>query len=588
MQAGRALILLLSHKPPAMKHLLTLLTICTTYTVFAQPPTISYQAVSLSPSLSAPVDVVSANDGTNRLFIVQQSGRIRVINGTTVSEFLNVGGPAPDSNFISTGGEQGLLSMAFHPDYNGTTNRYFFIYYTNRNSDLEIRRYQTVAGNINRADTDPATNTVIITIPHPGQTNHNGAKLNFGADGYLYFATGDGGGGNDPSNNAQNGNSLLGKMLRIDINNTSAFGNYAVPADNPFVSDPNVDDRIWALGLRNPFRWSFDRLTGAMWIGDVGQGAQEEVHYRPAGSTGGVNYGWRCFEGHIPTPGLQPCTLNSSAPYAPPVYDYPNPSGSSSSVTGGYVYRGTEYPNFRGYYIAADVYSGQVHILWPRAGGGFDSSVQAGSANGVVGFGEDENGVLYAVSLFTNTLYKVVATGGTALPVRLSNVQLRKESGYNEINWIASSEEDALYYRIQHSFNGSSFIETGKQTAGTNREGRYTFRHYTNSNASLFYRIAVEKRNGALVYSDVLRVPGEARNQQVYPTIVKGQSLMLSAVAADRVVIMNSQGAQVLEQNLNGFTGVKTIELPVLAKGLYLVMIQGNDGRKQTERIIVE
>lgn len=571
-----------------MKHLLTLLAFGFFCVAHAQPPTISYQAISLSASLTDPVDVVSAGDGTNRLFVVQQGGRIRVINGTTVSDFLNVAGPAPDPNLIVAGGEQGLLSMAFHPDYNGTTNRFFFIYYTNQNSDLEISRYQTAAGNINQVDT--TTRTTIITIPHPGQTNHNGGKLNFGTDGYLYFATGDGGGGNDPSNNAQNGNSLLGKMLRIDINNTSAFGNYAVPVDNPFVSDPAVDDRIWALGLRNPFRWSFDRLTGAMWIGDVGQGAQEEVHFRPAGSTGGVNYGWRCFEGHIPTPSLQPCTLNPSAPYTPPVYDYPNPAMGSSSVTGGYVYRGTEYPNFRGYYVAADVYSGQVHILWPRAGGGFDSSVQAGSANGIVGFGEDENGVLYTVSLFTDQLYKVVATGGAALPGRIGSFRAMRKSGYNELNWAMLSEQELSRYRIEYSLNGNDFSDAGAITPSAAANGRYTFRHNLNASSTVYYRLVMESIDGRKTYSDVLRLEGDGgKAYSIYPTSINDGQVFLSArKPVQKISVVNGNGATVWEQNLDGFTGVQSLNLPALAKGVYVTMVWGSDGTRQAEKVIVQ
>lgn len=170
----------------------------------------------------------------------------------------------------------------------------FFIYFNNLSGDIEVRRYQTTSGNTNTADL--STSTAIITIPHPSNSNHNGGKLNFGPDGYLYFATGDGGGGNDVPNNAQTGSSFTGKMLRLNIDTTTVlYGNYGiptVPAGNPYIEDAAIDDRIWALGLRNPYRWSFDRQTGDMWIGDVGQGAQEEINYRPAASTGKVNYGW--------------------------------------------------------------------------------------------------------------------------------------------------------------------------------------------------------------------------------------------------------------------------------------------------------
>ena len=235
-------------------------------TVFSQPPAINYQSVITG--LSAPIDIVNAHDGSNRLFIVQQGGVIKVWNGTALSNFIDL------SSVISTGGERGLLSMAFHPNFNGTSNRYFFVYYTNTNGDIEVSRYQTTLGNSNTGDA--STGTVIITIPHPTNSNHNGGKLNFGSDGYLYFATGDGGGANDVPNNAQNGNVLLGKMLRIDIDNTDPpdHPNYAIPPANPYIGVSGFLPEIYNLGLRNPFRWSFDRTTGDMWIGDVGQSAK--------------------------------------------------------------------------------------------------------------------------------------------------------------------------------------------------------------------------------------------------------------------------------------------------------------------------
>jgi glucose/arabinose dehydrogenase len=311
-------------------------------------PVINYNTIITS--LSQPVDIVNAGDGTNRIFVVEQgssgSAAIKVYSSTYVSlgTFLTVTG-------ISTGGEQGLLSMAFHPDYE--TNGFFWVYYTNSAGNLEVSRYKVSAGNVNQADA--GSKQVVITIPHPGQTNHNGAKLNFGADGFLYFATGDGGGGGDPNNNAQNGNSLLGKMLRINVStgNTAPF--YTVPNDNPFVTNANVLDEIWALGLRNPFRWSFDRSNGNMWIGDVGQGAKEEINYRTAAQSAGVNYGWRCYEGSLQY-NTSGCLAQNN--YVFPVYEYDNlgGSGTPASVVGGFVYRGSTYPSMQGYYYATDVY----------------------------------------------------------------------------------------------------------------------------------------------------------------------------------------------------------------------------------------
>jgi glucose/arabinose dehydrogenase len=371
-----------------------------------QPPTISFQNQNIT-GLSAPVDIVNAGDGSNRMFLVQRTGLIKIwTGGTTTSNFIDLG-PTGDNIITSAGSEQGLLSLAFHPNYDGVNNRYFYVYYTDLSGNLALRRYETTAGNPNAGDVN--SDVLFLTIPHPTNSNHNGAKLNFGSDGYLYFATGDGGGAGDVPNNAQNGTSLLGKMLRLDVDHTSSYGNYAAPASNPYTSDPNIDDRIFALGLRNPFRWSFDRLNGNIWIGDVGQGAWEEINFRSAANAAaGTNYGWRCYEGMHPynTSGCQ-----SANSYTAPVFEYPNP-GTGAAVTGGYVYRGSEYPNFRGYYIAADVYSGNIYLVWPN-GTSWSSATQPG-VNTIVGFGETETGVLYAVSL-AGALYKVVATGGTPL-----------------------------------------------------------------------------------------------------------------------------------------------------------------------------
>ncbi len=553
----------------------------------AQPPIITYQ--SAITGLSAPVDLVNAGDGSNRLFIVQQTGIIRVWNGTTLSEFANFG--STGANIITSGGEQGLLSMAFHPDFDGVTNRYFFIYYNDLNGDIAVRRYQTTAGNSNTADL--STSTPIITIPHPVNSNHNGGKLNFGPDGYLYFATGDGGGGNDVPNNAQTGTVLLGKMLRLNIDtSTVAYGNYGIPTKptgNPYVEDAGIDDRIWALGLRNPFRWSFDRLTGDMWIGDVGQGAFEEINYRPANATGHVNYGWRCYEGYASTPGVPDCI---PVDYVPPVYDYPNPGSGSSSVIGGFVYRGNEYPNFRGYYIATDVYSDDIFLLWPNGSGGFDSSVQTGGAGYfVVGIGEAEDGTLYAVSQGTNTVYKIVATGGTVLPVKLGNFSVTPSNGYNRINWTTLSETNAKNFHVEYGNNGRDFERVGTvNSRGMINGSSYRYDHRVQSKQDMYYRLAMEDFNGTVQYSTVQRVPGTRESgMRLYPTVVQQLSFTLESLydPVHLIRVFHSGGRQVFSQNLNGFTGEKLVTLPSLAKGVYVVEILGKT-QSQMQKIIIQ
>jgi glucose/arabinose dehydrogenase len=358
-------------------------------------PVVSF--TSVITGLSAPIDLVHAGDGTNRIFIAQQGGLIRVYDQAFASlgNFLTVTG-------ISTGGERGLLSLVFHPDYE--TNGFFFVFYTNTAGDLEIARYK-VSANPNIAD---PTKTVVLTIPHPGQSNHNGGKLIFGTDGYLYLSTGDGGGGGDVPNNAQNQSVLLGKLLRIAVNTSTTPPYYTVPAGNPFGNE------IWALGLRNPFRWSFDGQTQDIWIGDVGQDNSEEIDFVPASAGGGVNYGWRCYEGNTPynTSGCGPISN-----YTFPVHTYPT-QNPSSAVTGGRVYRGTVYPAMQGYYIASDFYSGNIYKIISSGVGGWTISTQSAVRTGISCFGEIESGELYATVLTNGNVYRVEG----AFPTGVGNV----------------------------------------------------------------------------------------------------------------------------------------------------------------------
>jgi glucose/arabinose dehydrogenase len=267
--------------------ILTLVFIITSTQSYTQP-VVAFET-KVSSGLVEAVDITNAGDGSDRIFVVQRGGTITVYESdfTLIGNFLSI----PDS-IETTGGEEGLLSLAFDPDYE--LNGFFYVYYVNPSGNVELARYSVTA---DPDVADPESGQVVLTIPHLGQRNHNGAKLNFGLDGYLYFATGDGGGAGDVPNNAQNPSVLLGKMLRIDVNQSATAPFYTVPADNPYTitNDPGdaIRDEIWAFGLRNPFRWSFDE-DGNMWIGDVGQGSWEELNFRAAGTTGGINYGWRC------------------------------------------------------------------------------------------------------------------------------------------------------------------------------------------------------------------------------------------------------------------------------------------------------
>lgn len=531
----------------------------------AAQPVITYQHVITG--LSSPVDIVNAGDGTNRLFIVEQGGTIRVWTGTTLraAPFLNV------SSLIAAGGEQGLLSLAFHPAYQ--SNGYFFIWYTNTAGAVTLARYRVSASDPNVADA--GSGVVLLSLPKPGGfTNHNGADLNFGPDGYLYVATGDGGSGNDPFNLAQSGASLFGKMLRLNVNDfarTDSF--YTIPADNPYTADPAVDDRIWALGLRNPFRWSFDRLTGDMWIGDVGQGAKEEVNFRSAGSTGGVNYGWKCFEGTIPTPGVNPPCTPPGAVH--PLYEYDNPNDGLSAVTGGFVYRGTEYPALYGYYIATDVYSGTIYLIKSAGGNNWTVTTQASPRNFIVSFGEGEDGTLYAASLTADTVFKVVLS--VPLPVTLSHFTARPLEGYNELQWTTAWEEATAAFHLEFSTDGRRFERAGTVKAGRTGGGNYVFRHSYPHFTTLYYRLAIEDTDGSVRYSTILSIRGNQREGiRIFPTYVqRGVVNIRSAQPVTNLRLVDSKGRLVLEKAFPAGPGTIALTLPRLAKGIYLLQVSG-------------
>lgn len=556
------------------KFYLLLFFLCSFATGYTQPP-VSFQ--SFFTGLSAPIEVVNAGDGSNRLFIVQQNGIIRVYDtangGLQSTPFLDM------SSLVRYSGEQGLLSMAFHPGYE--TNRFFFVYYNNTAGEITLARYAVSA---NRNIANSSSGTVLLTIEKPF-TNHNGGHLQFGQDGHLYFATGDGGGGNDPQNNAQNGMSLLGKMIRINVDNFITPPYYTIPTSNPFVGNTAVDDRIWALGLRNPFRWSFDRQTGDMWIGDVGQGAKEEVNFRPASSTGGENYGWRCYEGSIRNPSLPPC---DPANYVPPIFDYNTPD-EGRSVIGGYVYRGNEFPSFQGWYIATDVFSSAVFLIRPNGSGGWTVARQTGTVNFIVSFGEAEDGTLYAVSQGTNTMYKVVAAADAALPLVLQQFSGKAITTGAELRWTTTAEEPETKFVVEYSTDGLRFTKAGEVAAtGAATGSSYSFVHSFTAAVPLYYRLQVVEANSRYRYSFIVKIVGRSVAVQVYPTVVRdGKFQVNSSGRIKQVQVLNSSGLLVMKKRIGQPDSLLTVQLPPLAKGLYFVIV--DEGEKSSRhRIVVE
>jgi glucose/arabinose dehydrogenase len=361
-------------------------------------PTVLLQLVT--SGLAAPVSITNAGDGSNRLFITEQAGTIRIYDGAQLlpTPFLDISSLVNYTN----GGERGLFSVAFHPQY--ATNGFFYVNYT-RKSDgaIVVARYHVLAGNANRGDL--ASGTTLLTIAHPA-TNHNGGQLQFGPDGYLYISLGDGGGGGDDHGligNGQDLSQLLGKILRIDVNSGSP---YAIPPSNPFVGQAGARGEIWAYGLRNPWRFSFDRQTGDLLIGDVGQGAVEEIDFQPAASGGGENYGWRCKEGDQD---YNMSTSNcNSATFTAPVLVYHHGSDPCYAVTGGYRYHGALYPQFNNMYFYADYCTGQ---LWGATSSGATWSTQELTRTSyfISTFGEDEAGEIYLADAVGGGIYRISA-----------------------------------------------------------------------------------------------------------------------------------------------------------------------------------
>lgn len=363
-----------------------------TPTPFFDPAVTTIRLEPVVSGLSSPVGIASAGDGTGRLFALEKVGLVRIIrNGQLIFQpFLDIRSEVGSVEF-----EQGLLGIAFHPRYR--ENGYFFVNYTNRAGDTVIARYR-VSANPDRADVSSAK--VILTIDQPFD-NHNGGHLAFGPDGYLYIGTGDGGDGGDPRGYGQSPSTRLGKMLRIDIDQGDP---YRVPSDNPFVNDARYRPEIWAVGLRNPWRYSFDRRTGDLFIADVGQGDWEEVSWQPASSRGGENYGWNRMEGaHCYPPGRQCDTTGLVLP----IGEYNHDLGCS--VTGGYVYRGSRYPTLYGAYLFADFCSGRFWSLHRAANGQWVQTLLLDSAIWVSAFGEDDAGEVYVLDMTQGGVYRIVA-----------------------------------------------------------------------------------------------------------------------------------------------------------------------------------
>ena len=401
--------------------------------------TVSSPRLTLMPfasGLNSPVGVVGSADG--RIFVLEREGVIRIVlpSGSILPEpFIDISARV-DASFI----EEGLLGLAFHPEF--ATNGHFYLNYVN--TTLGIRRTRisrfmaTEAPNL----ADPDSEEILLTLEQP-YNNHNGGHILFGPDGLLYVPLGDGGSGGDPGNRAQDVNTLLGKILRIDVDSSSnvaadciglGSGNYGIPEGNPMIDGAGgACDEIWDLGLRNPWRASFDRELGTLYIGDVGQNSWEEIDLHPAGASPGQNYGWRCYEGNHPfnTIGCEPAES-----YNPPIFEY-NQGGNGCSVIAGYAYRGRRYPAIYGHFFLTDYCSGNFWELVPDDSGGWTSVRHTNlAAFGYVAFGEGCDGELYLANIDKGAIYRLGIEGDSTRPEALPGAGARSPNSIQLESWL--------------------------------------------------------------------------------------------------------------------------------------------------------
>lgn len=378
-----------------MKILYSFLGFMLWFTLFNKTTAQVSEETKMVPFVSGIENIVGiTHAGDSRLFVINQSGTIHIVNANGTLEdmpFLDI------SEKVTFGGERGLLGIAFHPDYK--INGYFYINYVGKANRTVIARYQVRADNPQLADA--SSEQVLMTILQPFQ-NHKGGQLSFGPDSMLYIGLGDGGSSGDPNNNANNPLELLGKILRIDVIHGDP---YSIPVSNPFHDIDNGRGEIWALGLRNPWRFSFDRLTGDLWIADVGQDKYEEINFQPANSKGGENYGWRCYEGNE---AFNKNGCKEDTTFTFPIYTYDHNEGCS--ITGGYVYRGNPSSPYYGHYFFTDYCTNNIWTLHKEGNTWVREDYGSYPGRNFTTFGEDVNGELYIAGTMTDTIYKVMSS----------------------------------------------------------------------------------------------------------------------------------------------------------------------------------
>lgn len=516
---------------------------------------------------SSPVGMEHCGD--SRLFVVQQRGLIRILNanGTINSAaFLDIA-----SLVSSSGNERGLLGLAFHPNY--ATNGYFYVNYT-RSSDgaTRISRFSVNPNDPNDALENSEFNILTITQPY---SNHNGGQIRFGPDGYLYIGMGDGGSADDPDENGQDPLELLGKMLRIDVDGGSP---YAIPADNPFFGMTNPKPEIWSLGMRNPWRFSFDRCTGDLWIADVGQDVYEEINVEPAGDAGGRNYGWDCYEAnHV----FESTGCGQQSTFTFPIYEYSHSNANGCSVTGGHVYRGGIYGGLYGWYLFTDFCSGRVWGTYPNGSGGWTTVVLDDFlTNQYSSFGEDYRGELYLIGRTNGRIYKISET--TCLPTAAICGSTDIEICQGETADLSAIYGEGNTYQWQ--LNGGDIDGATSSTYSTTVPGTYTV---VVTNGSM-----CSDESNAVVVSLCTSLDELAAGAfNLYPNPAENMlniEFFVAEKTSVEVAVYTTAGQLVLSENNLFSAGVNKLQTDIsaLPAGVYVAQLQSNAGKEQKRFVI--
>ncbi len=539
----------------------------------AGQPKLSFKLIV--DSFDAPLGIVSAYDGSGRLFILGKNGTIGIYKNGNVSPrpFLNM------TSLVSNSGEAGMGGLVFHPDY--TSNGYFFVYYINLQGYITLSRWKVSAADPDSADVN--SEVILFSVEKKGgYTNHNGGDLHFGRDGYLYISTGDGGSPGDSYNNAQNGLSYFGKILRLNVTGIETPPYYSVPPGNPFIDNPDFLPEVFALGLRNPWRWSFDRDNGNMWLPDVGQDSIEEVNFRSPTEMAGSNYGWHCYEGNLV---YNTDSCGNMANYVFPVVEFRHDdTAGGKSIIGGYVYRGTAYPALQGYYFCADFIFPHAWLLKQDANNNWLVTFQGEDVPTFISsIGEDESGELYVTSI-NGQIYQVEAEVTAHAILNSFNVNPFQQTV--KLTWETLAEINVASFELEFSEDAIHFTHIAFVAPHNNQSGnQYVYEHQPSETGTLYYRLAMHNTDGTTIYSAIVPVFFKPKEQVlVYPTIYTGGDLhILLNDVFDGMIIYDYSGWKIFEKDLMGITGNLTIQIPIAASGMYLVYFSGE--RPATKRI---